>query len=109
MDINSEDRIFLKAIFASKESIDIYDIHKEYLLSPGQVSRSLKKLTKLDLVSVDFEAGKALLTENGLIKIVEKRKIFFGSFDREKWRAPPDEMLGEKIEINAPYIPRRMR
>ena len=108
-EIQVEDRIILRSLFSSNGELNVYELHKKYLLSPGQISRSLRKLSSLDIISMDVENAIFEITENGREIILFNRRELFGRPLHKVWQNIPEEMLVAKVEQDMPYLPRKFR
>ena len=96
------DREILKNLLKNKK-LDWYYLHEKYRLSPGQLSRSFKKLIRLKFILVGDESIE--ITEEGLIKTITMRKIILRKNEDEFWSKLQDERKGAKIKVNQFYLP----
>tara|TARA_R110000803_G_scaffold35368_3_gene76497 strand:+ start:2387 stop:2719 length:333 start_codon:yes stop_codon:yes gene_type:complete len=97
--LHSEDRIILSQLIDRKE-INIYEIHKEYLLSPGQISRVVSRLIELNVAT--YENLSLKLTEDKflnavkLLKDVDRRPLWWRSV------SPENRFKGKKETLYTP-------
>lgn len=102
--IFSEDITIIKALFKSQDkSIDLYDFHKLFLLSPGQISRSVEKLHHQEIIELNEKAIK--LTKNGIDFILKNRSKIFFKRDNKYWKDIPENMWGSQIKNNELFLP----
>jgi len=101
---SSSDREFLRFTFSSKDWVDVYELHVEYQLSPGQIIDIVERLRGEGLL--EFEGTKARLTAPGREWVLKQRNIVFKSAANE-FRAELDEsvVLKPTVEIGEPYLP----
>ena len=93
--ISSSDKKILLELFTERKSIYIYYFHKEYLFSPGQLNRFIRKYLEKKIIS--FGDYKINLTEYGIKWIVHNREKIFLSPNKKEWKKIPNEWL---VEIN---------
>ena len=70
----SEDIVILKALMR-EDTVGLYDLHEHYLLSPGQIARSLQKLK--DEGVIEYNSDRARLNDFGKEWILTHRKQMF--------------------------------
>ncbi len=99
--LHSEDRILLSQLIEKKE-LNIYEIHKKYFLSPGQISRAVSRLIKLDIAT--YESLSLRLREDKVLNAIKLLK----NIDRRPlwWKLvqPENRFKGKKETL---YIPRK--
>jgi predicted methyltransferase len=96
------DREILKNLL-KQERIDWYYFHEKYMLSPGQLSRSIKKLEELKLLVV--EDDKIKITEEGRKTIISNRNKMLRKNKDEYWELPQEERKGITLGVNQFYLP----
>lgn len=98
----SEDIIILRTLFKNfGKEIPIFSFHKEYLLSPAQIMRSIKKFSKEDIVIIS--ESKLKLTKIGYGWIIKNRKHLFIN-RKHYWKDIPQSMKFEG-EVDKYYLP----
>jgi DNA-binding PadR family transcriptional regulator len=102
MFIHSEDREILRDLYSSIESIDVYQFHDKYMLSPGQVARVIRKYEKSGVI--EMEGGSISITKMGRKWLIKNRREIFFSVNRDAWEHIPDEFLSAQNKEN--YIPK---
>jgi len=85
------------------KTIDWYYFHKQYKLSPGQLSRSIKKLEAWKFLVIEEEQIR--ITEEGQKTIVSERNRIFRKNSDEDWGVEQRDRMRQKIEINQLYMP----
>jgi DNA-binding PadR family transcriptional regulator len=100
------DREIIKNIL-QQEKIDWYFFHEKYKLSPGQLSRSIKKLENCKFIIVDNE--KIQITEEGRKTIIAKRNSILRKSQDEYWGIVQEDRKGNKVEINQYYLPNKAK
>jgi hypothetical protein len=101
-----EDKEILRDLFKESKMVSIYSFHKKYMLSPGQLSRSLRKFESMGvLVSTDENVE---LTEYGKKWILQNRKELFLNKPREFWKESITESVPNS-NINKPYLPKKTK
>ena len=89
--ISSSDKRILLELFKKRKSINIYYLHKKYLLSPAQINRFVRNYLEEKLIS--FDNCKIKLTEKGIEWILHNRKKIFLSHNKNKWKIIPNEWI----------------
>ncbi len=106
MKLFSEDIEFLRELFV-KSRVELYYFHEKYLLSPGQLARTVNKFLELKIVEkIDYDI---LLTDFGKKWILSNRKQLFLNPQKMYWKAIPNEMKKESIEKNIPFRTERKK
>jgi len=100
----SEDIIILRELF-SKGSSTIYYFHEKYLLSPGQLARSLNKLIEMNIAQLNDDELK--ITDFGIKWTISNRKKIFLEEKELFWKEIPDYMKRDQLVINQMYKPKR--
>ena len=90
-----------------ENSIDWYYFHEKYKLSPGQLSRSIKKLEAWNFLII--EDGLIRATDEGRIAILSERNKIFRRNSEDNYDKIQQERLGNKININQFYLPRKKK
>jgi hypothetical protein len=101
----SEDIIFLKHIFQCQE-VDIYFFHEKYLLSPAQLSRTIRKFKEIDVITE--QNGIATLTEKGRAWIIDNKRSLFLQKKSRFWKNIPEHMKDTVISIDTLYLPQKI-
>ena len=102
MNLVSEDIELIKKLLES-DTVNFYDLHDEFLLSPAQVATAVERLSIKEFVTLDgmsvslTEKGKGWLRENAGGILTHNRKQY--------WKELPSNMLQPSIGINEFYKP----
>tara|TARA_R100000789_G_scaffold97449_1_gene99967 strand:- start:173 stop:532 length:360 start_codon:yes stop_codon:yes gene_type:complete len=102
----SEDIEFLRELYINR-SLNIYFFHEKYKLSPLQLSRTINKFKKIDLIVLENRV--VYLNEKGRDWVFSKRKELFLEERLKYWKIIPQEMKQNSIEINELYNPNRKK
>ncbi len=106
-DISITEKVILEYLYTKNKRIHIYKLYQIYNITPGEMSSSIDKLSKLKVV--DLRHYKIKLTDYGKKWVLGNRtNIFF----REKdlyWKSIPEHMQSNKIENNQPYMPSKLK
>jgi len=89
------------------EKLDWYYLHEKYRLSPGQLSRSIKKLINLKFITLGDEF--VAITKEGLISLISQRNKFLRKNKDEFWTILQEERKGKKIKLNQFYLPNSIK
>ena len=103
-DFDVADREFIKHAFAAEKSgLDLYLLHERYLLSPGQISRSLRKMLELGLVT--YANGRVAFSSRGRVWIVKNRVKIFYAREELPWKKMPSTYIaGDSSLWKSPKI-----
>lgn len=102
MKLQPEDSIVLKLLLrAPNHTRRVYDIHAEFLLSPGQLARSIQKL--LDETLIVHEHGTVKLTDSAVEWLIKNRSIFYKV--NKTWKDIPNNFRGPKLGAEEIYLP----
>jgi len=86
----------------------LYDLHRDNLLSPGQLSNACRPLEEAGILAI-MDAGEngpvAHLTPEGREWVVRYRKQLFLRNETRPWARPPRSSIGPSIAMNEPYLP----
>lgn len=96
------DREILKNLL-KKDCIDWYYFHEKYRLSPGQLSRSMKKLEAFEYLVIKDEIIQ--ITDKGIKYLIADRNNILRKNSTEYWELPQSERLTNKTDINQFYLP----
>lgn len=88
-----------------KDTIDWYFFHEKYKLSPGQLSRSMKKLEAWEYIVI--EDDKIHITNDGIKRLIAERNDKLRKRTVEIWQLPQSERLVEKLNVNQFYLPNK--
>lgn len=99
MRITKTDIRILVDLYKSSEGLTPYVFYKRYKYSPATVFKSTTRFQTKDFIL--NKDNKFLLTEKGRNFVEENRFIY----QNDKFERIPKEFLGNRIEINMPYIP----
>lgn len=81
--VYSEDVEIVRELIGNK-SVDLYDLHLKYRLSPAQVSRSVKNLLKEGVVTI--QDNIISITDIGREWIIKNRHALFLDERRKYWK-----------------------
>lgn len=102
MRYNSQQRIVLRVLFSSGDWVNLYHLHKETLVAPGQIAALL--LLMLDRKYCEVEGLRARITPLGRIWVLENRKQIFCKVHSE-WRESSRPDKSTEIQPGSPYLP----
>jgi hypothetical protein len=79
----TEDKVIVAHLLAHQKPIDLYDVHREYLLSPIQIGAALSRLIAADII---VREGQMIFLTDGARQRIWKLR--FEIYNRPKhWRA----------------------
>jgi DNA-binding PadR family transcriptional regulator len=101
---SSSDREFIRYVFSSKDWVDVYELHVQFQLSPGQIVDIVGRLRAHGYV--ELEGTRARLTPAGRDWVLRHRGVVFKS-DAVRFRSELEEAVGlsPTIEPGKPYLP----
>lgn len=101
---SSSDREFIRYVFSSKDWVDVYELHIQFQLSPGQIIDIVERLRKRGYV--ELEGTRARLTVSGRDWILKHRGVVFKS-GAGRFRSELEETVGlnPTIQPGEPYLP----
>lgn len=104
MEFTSEDKI-LVAELLRRQTVDLFDLHRRYLLSPAQLSRSVRRLARAGFITdTQIITGLSIrLTDSGLRRMILLRRAILAR--NKDWKKVPKSMLTKHIGIDDPYVP----
>lgn len=100
---SSSDREVVRFLFARQEWADLYELHVEFGLTPGQVIDIVERLVAADFAELD--GIKARLTPTGRAWVLEARDAIFRGAGHDSWRPSADELLQTPTGPPSPYLP----
>jgi len=100
--ITSEDREMLKCIYKHAGKLDVYFLHEKFLLSPGQLSRLIRKFTAWNVITE--KEGTLYLTELGQKWLLENERKIFCDVNKY-WKECPDIFKAPQLNVGTPYLP----
>jgi hypothetical protein len=103
-ELNSVDRVLLRAAFSTPEGIDVYSLHERYLFSPAQIVVSLEKLRALTWIEIDGLNCK--LTELGRQEVLRNRRAIFATNVARLWAKSRFITEVPTQSPTTPYIPK---
>src|SRR5687767_1553858 len=100
----TEDRLVLRDLHQSGGTINLYELHKRYRLSPGQIFSACEKLRTMGLAERN---GLTLQeTEKGFAYCVTAAHDIWTAVDQPEWKSIP-EKIKPRSEVGAAlYCPR---
>lgn len=102
MNLFSEDIELIKKLLKSN-TINLYELHNDFLLSPAQVATAIERLVANDYVALEgmsltvTEKGKEWLKGDASVILVSERIRY--------WRELPSDMLQPQLGIDELYKP----
>jgi DNA-binding PadR family transcriptional regulator len=99
---NTIDREVLKNV-ALKKKVNWYYFHQKYRLSPGQLSRSIRKLVSLEYIIIDDDNIE--LTPKGQKILYKERNKIFRKNEHESWLKVQDFRKAKNLKIDEFYNP----
>ena len=100
---SSSDREVIRFLFAGMDWSDLYDLHIQFRLSPGQALDIVERLVTADFAELD--GTKARLTTAGRTWVLEARNRIFRGSEHEAWRARAHEIPDNTKDTQSPYMP----
>jgi hypothetical protein len=105
--LNSVDRVILRATFGAPDGIDVYSLHERYLFSPAQIVISLEKMRAVAWLDVDGLHCK--LTKFGREQVLRNRRAIFASVVSRHWAKSAFIMETASQQMATPYLPKIAR
>lgn len=103
--LTTQDFSVLRALYESERGLAPYSLYKKCYLSPAVLAHIVNKLSALGLAETSQPQIRLTETGEGFL-----RRNFPAMFAKVKqWKAVPSEFLGPRIEVDAPYVPRRTK
>ena len=103
MTIWPEDRIIIRELYQNRGWINLYSIHLNYLLSPGQMGRSVRKLLIYQVI--EQKGLNIRFNEKGFIWVLKNKKEIFLTKSNRYWLQLPQDMVKREREKDTPYMP----
>ena len=95
------DKYILKDLYESINGLYAFTFYSRYSIEPDQMFNFITEYEEKGIIN--YNDDKLSLTENGR-KIILKQ-IFIAQHLPGKFSNIPEEFIGQKIEINFPYLP----
>lgn len=95
------ERKILKDLYESKEGLYAFTLYSRYKVEPSKLFVFIEKYVNKGILI--FENDKLELTKEG--KDIILKHIFTIKTSGDKYSNIPKEFIGDKIEINSPYLP----
>jgi len=106
LELGNDEILVIKELFESNLPLGPYHFHSKFLMSPGQIASSIRKLSELQIIETDHAGLK--LTSTGRSLIYKQRMVIFSAERSLEWKKVPSRMEREKtLSINTPYMPNR--
>lgn len=99
---NSQHRIVLRALFSESDWVDLYRLHKETLVAPGQIAALLSFMLERRYCLVD--GLRARITSSGRAWVLQNRKQIFCKVHAE-WREGSKSERPYELLPSSPYLP----
>src|SRR5690349_6164861 len=104
MMFSSFEKEILRALFECGDWLDLYTIHEEYLLSPGQLSYAVRNFARDRIVEADGLLVR--LTEHGQKWVFAHRREIFLSDRHRYWVEPFNDSALPPMPVTQPYLPK---
>lgn len=104
---SSADRIIIRKLWISDDGTSPYDLHDEYLLSPGQIAEAIEKFSSLGVIN--YIDQKIVFSPNGRAWVFDNRFELFCYDLNKTWREVDEKIRVEMIPANIPYKPNRKK
>ena len=97
--------IELVKLLMNSTSIDVFQLHQDFQLSPSQVIITVDKLRNYSVI--DFDLGTLRVTRKAAFTtwLLEHKHSLFLSDRGRSWRKPPPTILREEIGNNTIHLP----
>ena len=95
------DRKILYDLYKSGDGLYVYTFYERYKLDPEKIFKFIEKYESQELII--YKNDKLFITEKGK-SAVQKKKIDW-PYGVNRFENIPSEYLGEKMDIDQPYIP----
>lgn len=102
--MNTHDKLLLKLLFSAGGWADLYALHEQHLLSPGQISNAVRNALNAGIIEVDCDF-RARLTEGGKAWVLLNRRAIFLSEAKRKWAHSDAAPTAEVKDTYAPRLP----
>lgn len=93
--------ILLREAYNSRDWVDLYSIHKRYLLSPLRLLEVCDELSMRKII--DLEGNSIRITDEGVRWTVKNRHSVFSS--ERPWARPSQHVTIPKRKPTDPYLP----
>lgn len=104
MPYSSFEKEILRALFERGDWLDLYELHEEYLLSPGQLSYAVRKFDRDEIIDVDGLLVR--LTEQGQKWVFAHRREIFLADRNRYWAELSDHKVQTPMPAVQPYLPK---
>jgi hypothetical protein len=101
---SSFEKEILRSLFERGDWLDLYQLHQEYLLSPGQLSYAVRKFVHNEIIEV--EGLLVRLTEHGQKWVFAHRREIFLADRNRYWAEPSDHKMQTPMPVTQPYLPK---
>jgi len=103
----------MRNLFASPSgSIDLYELHEEFLLSSGQLANVCRRMAEFGVLEIEMEDGFPTLlvtiTPTGRQWVVRHRKRLFLTPSDRPWAVAIRE-TSQRLDLFAPFLPTKRR
>lgn len=102
MSLFSEDIELIKKLLDC-DTVNLYDLHNQFLLSPAQIATAIDRL--IDKNHVTLEGMTLKVTEKGKEWLKADASVILASERRQYWRELPSDMLQVQVGVNEFYKP----
>jgi len=99
--LNPIETDILRTLFRSSSSLEFATLFFRIKRPSTALAKAILSLKDKGLIIV--QENDVLLSKSGIEHLNANRKMIFSS---TPWRDVPDDMLGERIEANRPYLPK---
>ncbi len=98
----SLESIVVRELYKTTDWVDLYQLHKKYLLSPIQLLDFCEKLLEIEVIEI--EGRKARITDFGRKWSVKNRYKIFSS--EGPWAKGSPYLQLERRAVEKPYLPK---
>lgn len=100
--MNSVDKILIKHMVNSIDWCDLYQLHEKCLLSPGQLSRSLRGFIGSGIVEIGPKLSARPTAKGRLWVLANRRQLFLSPVHR-RWA---ESISKAQVSTEQSYVPR---
>lgn len=99
--MSSLESIVIREMYKATDWVDLYQIHKKYLLSPIQLLDFCEYLSEIEVIKI--EGRKAKITDFGRKWSIKNRYKIFSS--ERPWAKGSPYLQLERRAVHEPYLP----
>lgn len=99
------ERHILRDLYESVSGLFAFTLYSRYKINPSQIFNFIEKNSKAGLII--YENDRLVLTDKG--REYTLKRTFEKSLHLSKFSKIPKEIIGNRIEINEPYLPSKTK